>query len=166
MPKDLLLYSLHTHLHWSHVISTTSFLIPNKLDTFAAPNPIFFRHHRTLSIHLISSGSTKTHTAHSSICAWVAKTDPYVAGSPATQNPRLVILSYICLRSWRPIFSLVIFLCDDGKRDPTVEWWKKKADRHQIEWDRPMEDQNLRRDGRNKRVYTYVNMQRRKSCIL
>ena len=40
--------------------------------------------------------------------------------------------------------------------------WKKKFDRHRIEWDRSMEDQmDWSRDGRKKRIYTYVQTQRK-----
>ena len=38
------------------------------------------------------------------------------------------------------IFSVVLCLCNDGTRDPTVEEWKKKSDHHRIEWDRSMSE--------------------------
>ena len=94
------------------------------------------------------------------------KTDPYVAGSPATQNPRLVILSYICLRSWRPSFHLSSFFATMEKEIPPWNDGKRKLTVTRSNETDQWKNQNLRRDGRNKRVYTYVNMQRRKSCIL
>ena len=45
-------------------------------------------------------------------------------------------------------FSIILFLCNDGRRNPTVEEWKKKIDQSRIEWDRSMEDpMDWRRDG-------------------
>ena len=51
---------------------------------------------------------------------------------------------------------------NDGKRNPTVEEWKKKFDPHRMKWCRSMADQmDWKRDGRNWCIYTYVQTQRK-----
>ena len=47
-----------------------------------------------------------------------------------------------------------------------MERYKKKFDRRRIESDRSMEDQmDWRRDGRKKRIYTYVYVQRKYDVV-